>query len=132
MTYSRWLVSVLLVAACNSKEGDDGPGISLDASVAANTTFNWTITQSGVPSTCADAEADEVKIEAAPENGVPILHTFQCVLLPGRLALPPGRYAIAAKLYDGRGPQQRAFAPAQALMVPASGTAPAMTFNFAL
>ncbi|MBA3498937.1 MAG: hypothetical protein H0T65_01100 [Deltaproteobacteria bacterium] len=54
------------------------------------------------------------------------------MLLPGTLALPPGRYAISAQLYDGRGPQVRAFAPAQPLTVPATGTAPAMTFNFSL
>jgi hypothetical protein len=131
MTSSRLLVSVFVVA-CNGGGQDDSPGPSLDAPGAANATFNWAITDNGVPSTCAGAGADEVKIEAAPENGVPILHTFQCVLLPGTLALPAGRYAVAAKLYDSRGPQQRAFAPAQPLTVPASGTAPAMMFNFAL
>ena len=131
MTYSRLLVSSLLVAACHSGGGDDGPGPSPDAQGATpNATFNWTIVRSGVMSTCADADADEVKIEAAPESGVPIMHTFQCVLLPGTLALPPGRYAVSAKLYDGRGPQQRAFVAAQPLTVPPSGTAPAMTFNF--
>src|SRR5688572_16964241 len=98
MTYSRMLVSVLLIAACNSGGDDDGPGGTPDATGATNATFNWTITDGGVPSTCAGVDADEVKIEASPENGVPILHTFQCVLLPGTLALPPGRYAIAAKL----------------------------------
>lgn len=130
MTYWR-SVLVTLVAACSHGGNDDSPPPP-DSLGTTNATFNWTIVRNGVMSTCAAADADEVKIEATPENGVPINHTFQCVLLPGTLSLAPGRYSISAQLYDGRGPQMRAFVPAQPLTVPATGTAPAMTFNFSL
>ncbi|MDQ3334674.1 MAG: hypothetical protein M4D80_05905 [Myxococcota bacterium] len=132
MTYWRSVLVPLVIAACSNGGGDESPPPPDGPGGATNATFNWTIVRNGVMSTCAAADADEVKIEAAPESGVPISHTFQCVLLPGTLALPPGRYAISAQLYDGRGPQVRAFAPAQPLTVPATGTAPAMTFNFSL
>ena len=133
MTYSRsLLVAFLVLAACNSGGGDDASPELPDAAGGANATFNWTIVDSGVPSTCASVDVDEVNIEATPEVGVPVLHTFQCVLLPGTLALAPGRYAISAKLYSNRNSQTRAFVPAQPLTVPSSGTAPAMTFNFTL
>jgi hypothetical protein len=129
MTYWR-SVLVTLVAACSSGGGDDSPPPADGPGGATNATFNWTIVRGGVMSTCAAAEVDAVVLEVMPENGVPTDHTFQCVLLPGTLSLAPGRYAIAAQLRDDRNSQTRAFAPAQPLTVPASGTAPAMTFNF--
>jgi hypothetical protein len=128
----RNILLVTALAACNGAGPDDGSLPPPDGGGVPNATFNWTIVRNGVMSTCAAADADEVKIEATPENGVPINTTFQCVLLPGTFALAPGRYAISAQLYDGRGPQVRAFVPAQALTVPPTGSAPAMTFNFSL
>jgi hypothetical protein len=128
----RNILLVTALAACNGGGPDDGAPPPPDSGGVPNTTFNWTIVRNGVMSTCAAADADEVRIEAASENGVPINITFQCVLLPGALALAPGRYAISAQLYDGRGPQVRASVPAQALTVPPTGSAPAMTFNFSL
>jgi hypothetical protein len=132
MSDLRIVLFVSVFAACDSGPDDGAPPPPDSGTGASNTTFNWTIVRNGVMSTCAAADADEVKIEATPENGVPINTTFQCVLLPGTLTLPPGRYAISAQLYDGRGPQVRAFVPAQALSVPSTGSAPAMTFNFTL
>ena len=131
MTTSQCLVLTLMLAACNGGgSGDDSPPTPDAPGGAANATFTWTITQNGVAATCASADVDEVKIEATPETGVPVFHTFQCVLLPGSLTLPPARYAIVGKLYSNVNAQTRATIPAQALTVPASGTAPAMMFNF--
>jgi hypothetical protein len=132
MTYWRTVLVILVIAACSNGGGDDSPPPPDGPGGAANATFNWTIVRGGVTSTCAGADADEVQIEATPEVGVPVFHTFQCVLLPGTIALPPGRYAIAAKLYNNRNAQTLAFLPAQALTVPGTGSAPAMTFNFSL
>src|SRR5688500_7262849 len=96
----RNILLVTALAACNGSGPDDGSPPPPDSAGLPNTTFNWTIVRSGAMSTCAAADADEVRIEATLETGVPINITFQCVLLPGALALAPGRYAVSAQLYD--------------------------------
>jgi hypothetical protein len=134
MTYSRIsLLALALLAACGGSDDDgapptpDGPSSS-----GASTTFNWTIMKQGASSTCAASRATEVRVTATPEDPsrVPVEHTFQCVLAPGTLSLPPGRYAISAYLYDAMSPQVLGNASPQAVTVPATGTGPTVTFAF--
>lgn len=99
---------------------------------ATMTSFSWTIYRQGAVATCAAVGATEIHVTATAENGFPVDHVFQCVLVPGTLALAPGRYAVSAQLYDGTGPQLLASSPAQALTVPATGTAPTVQLVFNL
>jgi hypothetical protein len=131
--YVSPFVLVAMLAACGG--GEDDSGISLpDAPTQGSQSamFDWTIRQSGSPTTCAAVRATEIHVTATPENGLPVTHTFQCILTPGTLGLPAGRYAVSAELYDGGGPQRLASSPPQALTVPATGTVPTVHLAFSL
>jgi hypothetical protein len=121
------LAFLVALAACGGDDGTNTPP-SIDAPAnAASTMFTWTIQQNGLPATCSSAHADEIRITATSEGGIPTDHTFQCVLTPGSLSLPAGRYAITADLYDSTGPQKLATVASQAVTVPSSAT---VTFAF--
>ena len=130
MTMHRLSLALVLLAACSSDSSDPGPADAPTSTGAPATSFDWTIKMSGLPATCASAHANEVRITATAENGVPTPHTFQCVLTPGSLDLPAGRYAIVGQLYDGTGPQKFAETAPQAVTVPASGTPASVQFAF--
>lgn len=110
---------VILLAACGGDDSSDDGAPPADAPGGGTAQMiDWTIRSGGSETTCAAVGATEVHVTAAPEEGVPVDHTFQCVLVPGSLTLPAGRYAISAELWDGTGPQRLASAPAQAVTVP--------------
>src|SRR5687767_15166674 len=133
----RLMFVVAVLAACGGNgPGDDGGGGggggSPDAAAGGTgtpLTVNWSIRwSSGSTTTCGQVMADEVWLTATPEDTSKpdINKTFQCVLLPGTVNLPAGRYAVSAKLHSST--YGLADGAAQAVTMP---TNQAITFNFA-